>query len=135
MELKLLRKYCKPSYTIGQLYIEDKYFCDTLEDTVRDLVTEKKVKGRTAIPAGRYRVVLNWSPRFGKPLPLLLDVPHFDGIRIHAGNTAKDTEGCILVGRNTQPGTVTESKATMTDLMQVLTSANNRGEDIWITVE
>ncbi len=135
MELKLLRKYCKPSYTIGQLYIEDKYFCDTLEDTVRDLVTEKKVKGRTAIQAGRYRVILNWSPRFGKPLPLLLDVPHFEGIRIHAGNTAKDTEGCILVGRNTQPGTLTESKVTMQDLMQLLTSANNRGEEIWITVE
>ena len=135
MELKLLRKYCKPSYTIGQLYIEDKYSCDTIEDTVRDLVTEKKVKGRTAIPAGRYRVVLNWSPRFKKPLPLLLDVPHFEGIRIHAGNTAKDTEGCILVGRNTQPGTLTESKATMAELMQVLTSANNRKEEMWITVE
>lgn len=135
MELKLLRKYSKPSYTIGHLYIDGKYFCDTLEDTVRDLVKEKKVKGRTAIPAGRYRVILNWSQRFGKPLPLLLDVPHFEGIRIHAGNTAKDTEGCILVGRNTQPGTLTESKVTMQDLMQLLTSANNRGEEIWITVE
>lgn len=135
MELKLLRKYCKSSYTIGHLYIDGKYFCDTLEDRVRDLVTERKVKGSTAIPAGRYRVVLNWSPRFGKPLPLLLDVPHFEGIRIHAGNTAKDTEGCILVGRNTQPGTLTESKVTMQDLMQLLTSANNRGEEIWITVE
>lgn len=135
MELKLLRKYSKPSYTIGHLYIDGKYFCDTLEDTVRDLVKEKKVKGRTAIPAGRYRVILNWSQRFGKPLPLLLDVPHFEGIRIHAGNTAKDTEGCILVGRNTLPGTLTESKVTMQDLMQLLTSANNRGEEIWITVE
>lgn len=135
MELKLLRKYSNPSYTIGQLYIDGKYFCDTLEDRVRDLVTERKVKGRTAIPAGRYRVVLNWSPRFKKPLPLLVDVPHFDGIRIHAGNTAKDTEGCILVGRNTQPAMVTDSKATMRDLMQVLTTANNRKEEMWITVE
>ena len=135
MELKLLRKYCKSSYTIGHLYIDGKYFCDTLEDTVRDLVTEKKVKGRTAIQAGRYRVILNWSPRFSKPLPLLIAVPHFEGIRIHAGNTAKDTEGCILVGRNTQPGTLTDSKATMAELMQVLTSANNRKEEMWITVE
>lgn len=135
MELKLLRKYCKPSYTIGQLYIEDKYFCDTLEDVVRDLVTEKKVKGRTAIPAGRYRVILNWSPRFGKPLPLLLDVPHFEGIRIHAGNTAKDTEGCILVGENRERGKVLNSRATMDMLMQVLISANNRKEEMWITVE
>lgn len=135
MELKLLRKYCKTSYTIGHLYIDGKYFCDTIEDVVRDLVTEKKVKGRTAIPAGRYRVVLNWSPRFQCVMPLLLDVPHFDGIRIHAGNTAKDTEGCILVGRNTQPAMVTDSKATMRDLMQVLTTANNRKEEMWITVE
>ena len=135
MELKLLRKYKKPTYTIGTLSVDGAYFCDTLEDRVRDLVIERKVKGSTAIPAGRYRVILNWSPRFKKPLPLLLDVPHFEGIRIHAGNTAKDTEGCILVGRNTQPGTVTESKATMADLMQVLTSANNRKEDMWITVE
>lgn len=135
MELKLLRKYCKPSYTIGQLYIDGKYFCDTLEDTVRDLVTEKKVKGRTAIPAGRYRVILNWSPRFGKPLPLLLDVPHFEGIRIHAGNTAKDTEGCILVGENRERGKVLNSRATMDRLMQVLISANNRKEEMWITVE
>ena len=135
MELKLLRKYKKPTYTIGTLSVDGAYLCDTLEDRVRDLVTERKVKGSTAIPAGRYRIILNWSPRFGKPLPLLLDVPHFEGIRIHAGNTAKDTEGCILVGRNTQPGTLTESKVTMQDLMQVLTSANNRGDEIWITVE
>lgn len=134
MELKLLRKYSKPTYTIGHLYI-GKYFCDTLEDTVRDLVTGRKVKGSTAIPAGRYKVVLNWSPRFGRPLPLLLDVPDFDGIRIHAGNTAKDTDGCILVGRNKLPGTVTESKATMAELMHLLTSANNKREEIWITIE
>lgn len=135
MELKLLRKYCKQAYTIGHLYIDGKYFCDTLEDTVRDLVTERKVKGSTAIPAGRYKVVLNWSPRFGRPLPLLLDVPDFDGIRIHTGNTAEDTEGCILVGRNKLPGTVTESKATMAALMHLLTSANNKREEIWITIE
>lgn len=135
MELKLLRKYSKPSYTIGHLYIDGKKICDTLEDTVRDLVTEKKVKGRTAIPAGRYRVILNWSPRFGRVLPLLLNVPHFDGIRIHAGNTAKDTEGCILVGENRERGKVLNSRATMDRLMQVLISANNRNEEMWITVE
>lgn len=135
MELTLKRKYSKPSYTIGHLYIDGKYFCDTLEDVVRDLVTDKKVKGRTAIPAGRYRVILNWSPRFGKPLPLLLDVPHFEGIRIHSGNTAADTEGCILVGENRERGKVLNSRATMDRLMQVLISANNRQEEIWITVE
>lgn len=135
MELKLLRKYSKPSYTIGHLYIDGKYFCDTLEDVVRDLVTEKKVKGRTAIPAGRYRVILNWSPRFGKVLPLLLLVPQFDGARIHSGNDADDTEGCILVGENRERGKVLNSRATMDRLMQVLISANNRNEEMWITVE
>ena len=135
MELLLKRKYKKPTYTIGTLSVDGKYFCDTLEDVVRDLVTEKKVKGRTAIPAGRYRVVLNWSPRFKKPLPLLVDVPHFEGIRIHAGNTAKDTEGCILVGENRERGKVLNSRATMDRLMQVLISANNRKEEMWITVE
>lgn len=135
MELTLKRKYCKPSYTIGHLYIDGKYICDTLEDVVRDLVTEKKVKGRTAIPAGRYRVILNWSPRFGKVLPLLLLVPQFDGVRIHSGNTAADTEGCILVGENRERGKVLNSRATMDRLMQVLISANNRQEEIWITVE
>lgn len=135
MELTLQRKYRKPTYTIGILLVNGKRFCDTLEDRVRDLVTEGKVKGSTAIPAGRYKVILNYSPRFQKALPLLLDVPMFEGIRIHAGNTDKDTEGCILVGKNTQVGMLTESRTTLANLMQRLTSANNNGEDIWITIE
>ena len=135
MQLTLHRKYKKPTHTIGTLSVDGKYFCDTLEDTVRDLTKEKKIKGRTAIPAGRYRVVLNWSPRFSRVLPLLLNVPYFDAIRIHSGNKVEDTAGCLLIGRNTMPGMLTESLVTLNKLMQVLISANNRQEEIWINIE
>ena len=96
MELVLERRYLKPSYTIGCLSVCGTRFCDTLEDRVRDLKQEPKVPGATAIPAGRYEVIVNRSPRFGRDLPRLLDVPGFEGILIHRGNTAKDTAGCIL---------------------------------------
>ena len=109
MKLKLKRIALKPTYTIGKLYINDEYFCDTLEDTVRDLKEEPKVPGKTAIPAGEYRVVLAVSPRFGRLLPRLLGVPYFEGILIHKGNTAKDTAGCILVGENKKKGMVLNS--------------------------
>ncbi len=135
MELLLQRKYKKQTYTIGTLSVNGAYFCDTLENPVRDLTKEKKIKGNTAIPAGRYRVVLNWSPRFGKVLPLLLNVPHFEGIRIHSGNKVIDTDGCILVGRNTIQGMLIDSKITKDKLMQILISANNRQEEIWINIE
>ena len=135
MELRLIRKYKKETYTIGNLYINGNKFCDTLEDEVRNLQTEKKIPGKTAIPHGTYKIILTKSTRFKKVLPLLLNVPYFEGIRIHSGNTSKDTEGCILVGRNTQPATVTESKATMNELMKILTTAKNSGEEIYITIE
>ena len=87
------RKYLKAAYTIGCLWIEGTRFCDTLEDRVRDLKQEPKVPGATAIPAGRYEVIVNRSPRFGRDLPRLLDVPGFEGILIHRGNTAKELHG------------------------------------------
>lgn len=98
----------RASYTIGKLYIDGTYFCDTLENPIRDLSKEKKIYGNTAIPAGTYKIVLDAvSPRFkdrawAKPydgkLPRLLNVPQFDGVLIHPGNTSADTSGCILVG-------------------------------------
>ncbi len=109
MRLTLKRIAEKSEYTIGKLYVEDEYFCDTLEDRVRDLKIEKKVPGETAIPAGRYDVVVTMSPRFKRELPRLLNVPWFEGILIHRGNTAKDTSGCILVGENREPGKVLNS--------------------------
>ena len=98
MELTLTRTTKKKGCTLGVLAVNGKEMCDTMEPTWRDLKKERKVKGCTAIPEGRYPVVITLSPKFGKWLPLLLNVPFFEGIRIHAGNTPTDTEGCILVG-------------------------------------
>jgi hypothetical protein len=95
MELKVLRKELTARSTVGELHVDGEFECFTLEDAVRPV----KIKGVTAIPAGVYEVVINFSQRFQRPLPLLLNVPNFDGVRIHAGNTDADTEGCLLVGR------------------------------------
>lgn len=102
MKLKLLRNRFNSDYTVGQLYIEDEFFCFTLEDEVREedgVPVEKwKVKGETAIPRGIYKVIFQDSPRFGPDTLTLLNVPGFTHIRIHSGNTEADTEGCIIVG-------------------------------------
>lgn len=153
MELKLTRKYLKDEYTIGHLYINGVYFCDVLEDKVRDYnkdgdlndVGETKVYGKTAIPYGRYRISLNIrSPKFslrpeylwcGGYLPRLLDVPHFEGILIHAGNYAAESAGCLLVGENKTRGGVINSMATLRKLYVELKLANSKNEEIWITVE
>ena len=135
MELRLKRIAKRDAYTIGRLYIDEKYFCDTLEDRVRDLSKEPKIKGQTAIPTGRYRIYLTYSPRFKRILPLLDNVPQFSGVRIHRGNTAKDTEGCILVGYNREVGKVLDSAATEQRLMAILQNAANKGEQIYITIE
>ena len=148
MELILERIAKRKTYTIGRLYIrrqvideylpgtEDLYFCDTLEPTWRDYANGAyKVKGRSAIPEGRYAVVISWSPRFKQWLPILLGVPKFDGIRIHAGNTAADTEGCILVGRNLIVGQVVDSRIWVHRLKQKIVEAKGRGEPVWITIK
>ena len=113
MKLYLLRKFKGADYTIGQLFIDGEYFCDTLEDVVRD----SKIKHETAIPAGTYKIELTFSAKFKKILPILLNVPNFEGIRIHAGNTKSDTSGCILVGENKVKGKVINSLKTMEVLM------------------
>lgn len=125
MKLELKRIALKDTYTIGRLYIDGEYFCDTLEDKVRDLSQEKKVPGETAIPAGTYKVIVNDSPRFKRKLPRLLNVPHFDGILIHRGNTPEDTSGCILVGENKQIGRVINSTIYEERLVELLKYENN----------
>jgi hypothetical protein len=149
MELELDRIARRDSYTIGKLFIDGKYFCDTLEDTDRglrqDLPPEvnraKKRKGKTAIPTGRYRVTLDVvSPRFKSKkmyefcdgrLPRLINVPAFDGILIHVGNTAVDTDGCILVGENKKVGMVLNSRITFLRLYEQLQTA----KEIYITIK
>lgn len=134
MELLLERRYLKEAYTIGCLSVDGTRFCDTLEDRVRDLRLEPKVPGKTAIPAGRYEVVVCHSPRFGRLLPRLLDVPGFTGVLIHRGNAAADTSGCILVGENREPGRVVHSIPYELRLTALLQKAQQRGEKIFLTV-
>lgn len=118
MQLDLHRKWLKKGYSIGILSIDGKRFCESVEDEDRGLkqtdsletIKAKKVKGKTAIPVGTYEIKITYSPRFKKNLPLLLNVPGFDGIRIHSGNTADDTEGCLIYGKNTEVGKVTNSR-------------------------
>lgn len=123
MNLTLNRIFRGAEYTIGKLYIDGQYFCDTLEDPVRTLpafcpttsrgtpcTCPEKVYARTAIPSGTYKITMENSPRFKRVLPLLHDVPHFLGVLIHSGNDADDTAGCILAGSNKVKGKVLESR-------------------------
>ncbi len=148
MELILERIAKRKTYTIGHLYIlrqvmdeyrpgEAKdYFCDTLEPTWRDYEHGAyKVKGRSAIPEGRYAVVISYSPKMQKWLPILLGVPKFSGIRIHAGNTSNDTEGCILVGQNLKKGMVLNSNIWLHRLKDKIVAAKDKGEPVWITIK
>lgn len=141
MELKLHRKYIKPNYIIGNLYVDGQFFCNTLEDQNRDLNKngkfdglEKKVYGETCIPFGRYEVVVNMSPKFGRELPLLLNVPEFEGIRIHRGNTIKDTAGCILVGENKEVGKVINSTPYEQKITKLIKEATAKGSKCFITI-
>lgn len=143
MEILVKREYKKKDYTIGKMYINGEYFCDTLEDTDRGLtqimtlseIKEVKEYGNTAIPTGRYPTAYTYSARFKKHLPLLLNVPAFEGVRIHSGNTHKDTEGCILLGENKAVGKVLNSRKTMDEFLRILKPAIEACEDIWITIK
>lgn len=129
MRLVIKRIFKGKDYTIGKMYINGKYFCDTLEDVVRE---GEKVYGQTAIPDGIYEIVLTMSNRFKKILPLLLKVPNFEGVRIHSGNSASDTEGCILVGKNKEKGKVLQSRAVFLQLMEKLEPIDGKEK---ITIE
>lgn len=130
MNIELKRRYLGEVYTIGSLSIDGQYFCDTLEDAVRPI----KIYGKTAIPFGTYKIILNESPRFGRVLPRLLNVPKFDGVLIHRGNTAEDTAGCILVGENKVKGKVVNSTPYEIGLVKMMQEAIDRGEKITIEI-
>ena len=141
MRLTLKRIANREKYCIGKLYINGKYFCDTLEDTDRGLsstMTEEqlkacKIKGETAIPVGIYKVLITYSPKYKKVMPLINNVPAYSGIRIHSGNSAKDTEGCILVGKNTVVGRLTDSRNTYNALFKRLQQKGSNDITIEIT--
>lgn len=122
MELTLQRKWPREKYIIGRLLIDGEFFCHTLEPPHN--------RHHPCIPAGRYKVIVNMSPKFKKLLPRVCNVPGRDGILIHSGNTAADTLGCILVGNNTEVGRVTNSRATMAKLQPQIEAA----KECWITI-
>ena len=127
MELTLEREILEEGFTLGKMLINKEFFCYTVEYKVRP----EKIKAVTAIPYGRYKVIVNISNRFKKNMPLLLDVPFFEGIRIHAGNTALDTEGCIIVGMVRTENGVAMSRIAFTKLMEKLKGQNN----IYLTIK
>lgn len=140
----LIRRIAKRNtYTIGKLYINNEYFCDTLEDKDRGLtesmskeeIQKIKIKGETCIPLGTYSISITYSNRFQKKMPLINNVKGFDGIRIHSGNTDKDTEGCILVGENKVVGKVINSKVTYNKLYTILNKALSKKELITLTIK
>ena len=146
MKLELKRIARKETYTIGRLFVEGRYLCDTLEDKDRDQNrngcfdgAETKIYAQTAIPNGTYRVTLEHSPKFsprygGRKVPYLHDVPHFEDILIHTGNMADDSAGCILVGTNSATGRVSGSLTAFNKLLPMLEQATARKEEITITV-
>lgn len=156
MELTLERKWCKSTYSIGKLYINGVLFCNTCEDKDRNLTSSMsadeikkiKVQNETAIPKGTYQITLDvvspkysnytkypWAKEFGGKLPRLTNVPGFDGVLIHVGNSAADSSGCILVGENKAVGKVLNSTATFKKLYSKLKEASSKGEKITITIK
>ena len=138
MNIEVKRIALKDTYTIGKLYIDGAYFCDTLEDKDRGLEDNMPIEKImflkkphiTAIPTGTYTVILNYSNRFKRIMPLVMNVKGFAGIRIHAGNTSEDTDGCILVGENKAKGKVLNSKDTYNRLLERIKSADK----VYLTV-
>lgn len=153
-EILVKRLYKLPTYTIGKLYVDGVYVCDTLEDKDRGLrqnmplneIYRKKVYGETAIPVGRYFVDMDtespkfkyriWAKPYGGKLPRLLSVPGWEGVLIHVGNSGPETFGCLLCGYNRQKGKVLDSTKAFQLLMdKYLVPAHKRGDQIWITIE
>jgi hypothetical protein len=130
VNLLLQREILTDKSTIGQLFVDGERECFTLEDVVRP----EKIFGKTAIPSGKFRVVVTESQRFKEPLPLLLEVPGYVGVRIHPGNTDKDTEGCILVGLTKDVDFIGKSQMAMSLLFPKIQAALNDGQECWIEI-
>lgn len=141
MNILLQRRLSNDVCTIGDLYVDGDFECYTLEDPVRERanvpVAAWKIAGKTAIPAGTYRVIITWSPRFKRNLPLLVSVIGFVGVRIHPGNIAENTEGCILPGQQVAPDErrVTKSVLAFDALNTKIAGALDAGEEVFMTIE
>lgn len=133
MQIRVVREPTKNDTTLGALFIDGHWQCHTLEDAIR--AAGEKVYGETAIPAGRYKLILSMSNRFKKIMPEVVAVPGFAGIRIHAGNTAKDTEGCLLLGqtRNVETRSIGQSKLALQAFTTKITAVWDAKGELWIT--
>jgi hypothetical protein len=134
MKIKVVRETFTDKSTIGSLYVNDKFYCYTLEDKDRGLlqsdslisIKAKKLFGITAIPKGSYELIVNTSPKFGRLLPRILGIKGFDGVLIHRGNTAEHSHGCILVGYKKGVNNISESTKAEADIVKILTSTNEK---------
>ena len=159
MIITLKRIYCKGTYTLGALQIQtesnkeflmNRYFCDTLEPHTIDWRREEKIAGKTAIPTGRYRVMMSYSKTYKRRMPFLQNVPHFTGIMIHTGNSVDDTRGCILVGKAVRPqkpeeenpsgeatviGRLTDSRIMFNRLYELINVAMKKGEEVEVVIK
>lgn len=147
-EWRIDRAFKKEGYTVSRVFLngarfgDGKKLCNILEDKDRGLRSDMslseilaiKIKGKTAIPTGRYRIVMSYSPRFGCELPLLVNVKGYEGIRIHSGNTADDTEGCLLPGENSVKGKVLNSRYWKALMVGSIKAAIAKGDEVYITV-
>lgn len=133
MNIEVIRTTCGAVCTLGKMYIDGEDFCYTLEDVVRP--DGEKVYGETAIPAGRYRVDITFSNRFQCDMPLVMGVPNFEGIRIHKGNRAADTHGCILVGTGVNGSALTDSRSAYERVFPKIQEALRNGEEVWLEVK
>lgn len=138
MKIELRREFFSDESTIGRLYIDGHYFCYTLEDTCREINGKTfpgcKVQNETAIPRGEYQVIIDYSQHFHRELPHILNVPYFDGVRIHAGNSARDTEGCVLLGRTRNVNWIGQSQAAFIEFFDKFEQAYNHHEGITILI-
>jgi hypothetical protein len=136
MEIEVTRKKFHDTCTLGELKVDGLFFCYTLEDVDRDLmqsdtpeyIKKVKVNGQTAIPYGRYEITVTYSNRFGKPLPLIMTVPGFEGIRVHSGNKSADTEGCLLVGDVMKEDEIQDSRKAFRRLFALIQSEVSKGK-------
>lgn len=136
MKVVVERRWPKSEYTIGRVYINDTFFCNSLEDCDRGLqqwmsvaeIDMAKVYGETAIPKGKYIVTMDYSPKYKRVMPHVMNVKGFTGIRIHSGNAAKDSLGCILLGKNDKPGWISNSRATCQKFETLLKEAGGTCE-------
>ena len=140
MKLELKRDVVSSDFgTFGKLYVDDVLECETLEDEVREVdgepVSAWKINGKTAIPRGRYRVIITRSLRFGRDMPLLLDVPGFQRVRIiYSGITTEDTEGCIFLGTLRGQAGLFNGRVAFREFFDDLRNAINAGEEVWIDI-